>query len=190
MTAAVIALPLPAASGLTNQPSPPPDLPDVEDAKQFYLGWGRRYVAKFAKAYWPLSARHTDWDQLVDVLATELQELISLRPGWDGGRANSITSKAVYGAVLVLSALLDAESEPPQFFPLPSGGIHLEWLVGGDEVEIDIDDRGAANVLAESASGEVIADGPLDPMQQTGTAAEIAKFLAALSADLKTLARQ
>jgi hypothetical protein len=179
-----LTLPLPAASGVTTPHKPRPELPEVEDAQSFYLGWRRAIhrLPKLTLPYRQQSAEDSILDALVEVLASELNRLRSLRRGWDGAHASPVTPQALFGATLVLSVLLDTDSELPQFSPLSSGGVHLEWLAGGDEIEIDIDSSGAVNVLAESASGELIAEGPLDPTGRMGRTADVAAFLASLSA--------
>jgi hypothetical protein len=51
---------------------------------------------------------------------------------------------------------------PPQFFPLPNGGLQLEWHAGGEDIEIEVDPSGTAFVLATNATGEVLLEGDLD----------------------------
>jgi hypothetical protein len=40
-----------------------------------------------------------------------------------------------------------------QFFPLPDGGIQVEWYIEGNELEIEIDSEGHLYSLSSSADG-------------------------------------
>jgi hypothetical protein len=122
-------------------------------------------------------------DQLAHSLTKELVRLRALRQGWDGRNAKPITPEAIYGTILVLNALLDGNSEPPQFFPLSEGGIQVEWC-GHDEVEIAIDGSGEAHVLATAENGDVIAEGILDPIGPSDLVATTAAIVKNLSASI------
>jgi hypothetical protein len=193
----------PAASGTTSPLEPPPRLPDLEDAKRFYLSgygssatwigaggmawgggrwWGSEDVMR-PPIYYGYQQVSGGLDRLAYVLVQELTRLQGLRRGWDGRNARQITPQAVDATVWVLSALLDGDSEPPQFFPLTSGGIQIEWY-GRNEVEIAIDASGEAHVLASAASGDVIAEGILDPRGPSDLVATTALLVKDLSADI------
>jgi hypothetical protein len=190
-----------AASGTTRQPEPPPELPDVDDAKQFYLSgqgvhlwtltsttpwtasndwWTSRNVRSHHAHYshQPISQR---LDRLGQILVQELGHLRALREGWDGRRAKPITSEALYGTILALAALLDEESIPPQFFPLPDGGIQFEWFAD-DHIEIEVDRAGEAHVLAIATNGDILAEGVFDPQPPSELAATVALLVKSLSA--------
>jgi hypothetical protein len=92
----------------------------------------------------------------------ELNLLRQLPPRWDGHRASQVTRDAVESAVQVLARVMSDVLAPPQFFPLPNGGLQMEWHAGGDDIEIEVDPSGAAFVLATNATGEVLLEGDLD----------------------------
>lgn len=142
-------LPL-AVQATTIESTPPPELPEVEDAKIFYLR--SRHLSRTSRAL----------DHLSNALAKELRRLIALPVGWDGEHARPITPQALYGALRVLAAVLNEESEPPQFFPLPDGGIQMAWYAH-DQAEIEIDRAGEAYAVTTNTTGEVI-EGELDPL--------------------------
>src|SRR5260370_12782284 len=119
--------------------------------------------------------------RLLDWVARELTLLRGLRPGWDGHRAKPISREALYSAVVVLAVILDENSEPPQFFPLPDGGIQFEWYAD-DQIEIEIDGAGEAHVLATATNGEVVAEGSFDPHGPSDLAATIAMLVKNFSA--------
>lgn len=175
------------ASGTTREPEPPPDLPNVDEALRYYIyGPALRtppdvtFGAQWHSALRPVAQR--PWDQLINSVADGLGRLQGLKPGWDGRRGKPITSAALRGMLDILGMLLVDGSEPPQISPLPSGGIHVGWLASGDEIEIEIDNTGSAQVLAETASGDVIAEGPLEAAQPSARVSDVAAFLQDISA--------
>jgi hypothetical protein len=177
----------PVASGMTNKPEPPPELPAVDAAREFYLYgsgavgtvlWhGHRAVGGLVY-YSELEPDRLG--RLIDWVARELTRLRELRPGWDGHRARSITEEAVNGTVRVLADVLDEESEPPQFFPLPDGGIQVEWYAD-DDIEVEIDATGEAHALVTAANGDTLVEGTFDPHEASDVVASVASFLKALS---------
>jgi hypothetical protein len=87
--------------------------------------------------------------------------------------------------IQVLARLLDEESAAPQFFPLPDGGVQLEWLVAGNSVVIEIDARGEAYVLATTEKDSVVVEGVYGP-EDLDLARHLQKFLNALSRLVRT----
>jgi hypothetical protein len=182
----------PVASGATTQPEPPPELPNVDDAQQFYLSgihaWTTAVGPWFCYTITPgpvyyVEPRPGGLAWVLGRVAEELSRLGQFRPGWDGRRARPITREAIHATARVLARLLDGQSAVPQFFPLPGGGIQVEWLAD-DQIEIEIDGAGEAHVLATSASGDVLAEGILDPQGQSDLAATVARLVNKLSAEV------
>lgn len=171
-----LAVDLPVASGVTKRSDPPSPQPAADAAREFYLR--RREVSLWRYVSYSRQDRPSELFAWVN---GELHRLAELRPGWDGHRAKSITESALYSARLVLSAVLQEDSVPPQIFPLPDGGIQVEWYAD-DEIEIEIDGSGAAHVLATSASGDMVAEGVVDPHLPGATTRSVARFLKELSA--------
>jgi hypothetical protein len=172
------------ASGTTNKPEPPPELPSVDDAQQFYLEGSyaastimRHNVVQGVVCYVDPEPGGLAW--VLERVASELSRLVQLRPGWDGRHGKPVTQEAVYGTARVLINLLDRNSQVPQFFPLPDGGIQVEWY-GDHEIEIDVDGSGEAYVIATS-KGEVVAEGVLEQAGPSDLAAAISVLLKELS---------
>jgi hypothetical protein len=91
----------------------------------------------------------------------QLNDLLRLRPGWDNRRARHLTQAAVLRAVEVFACFGACFGEhvlPPQIFPLPDGGVQLEWHLGffGSSVEIEVDAEGEAHLLVADDSGEIV----------------------------------
>lgn len=146
----------PIASGITRRPRPRPALLGRDAVQDFHLGLpnGARQVT-LSIAGMPGGLRPW-WVQYVE---QELNHLLRLRPCWDGRRALPVEEIAVETMVRVLSTLMDEASSLPQLFPLTDGGLQAEWHVGGNDIEIEVEGRGAAHVLATAADGEIVADG-------------------------------
>ena len=176
-----------AASGTTSQPEPPPCLPNVEDAQQFYLA-GSYTGSATGQSQWHNVIQGNIWyvdsepgglAWVLERVASELTRLGQLRPGWDGRHGKRVTQEAVYATARVMINLLDRHSQVPQFFPLPDGGIQVEWY-GDDEIEINVDNSGEAYVIA-SSNGDVVAEGILDQAGPSDLAATIAVLIKGLS---------
>lgn len=97
-------------------------------------------------------------------LATEVQgqlnNLLRLQTGWDGRRAQPPSRLAVDAAIGVF-ARVGQEAFRPQLFPLPDGGLQLEWHAGAS-VEIEVDANGAAHVLAVDQDDTIIINDEMD----------------------------
>jgi hypothetical protein len=116
-------------------------------------------------------------------LEGSLNALLALPPGWDGGRAPMITEQSVAGLVDVLQTVLTPSSVPPQLVPLPDGGVQAEWLVAGDNLEIEVAGNGDAHFFAVDNDGVVAVDGRAD----AATVAAAARRLSRLSARAATV---
>lgn len=185
-----------ASPGLTSPLEPPPDLPSADAAREFYLygavvaanvfvtnAFDFNYRAMWtpsSQTYWTSTAytqRNSRLTVLLRLVADELRRLRQLRPGWDGYRAVPVTEAAVYGAASLLGRLLDADSEPPQIFPLNDGGLQVEWYAGGDEIDIDVDRTGMAHVLATKSGGLTLVEGSFDPSRPGQAISDLAKYV-------------
>lgn len=175
----------PVSSGATSQPDPPPELPNVDAARQFYLYgadavyYGGSYVTTLC-AY-PSASGIGRREALLEEAARELLRLRKLPQGWDGYRAAQISKAAIYGAGWVLDAILAADSCKPQVFPTADGGVQIEWYADGDEITIDIDPAGEAAVLAEF-DGETVAEDIFDPQTPDESILQIASLVKEISA--------
>lgn len=176
------------ASGTTCKAAPPPQLPAVDAAREFYLYGAhgmatRKWVfqgSSYPSVYFCVQAP-SQRAGLVEWAVQELTRLRQLPKAWDGHRARPITQEALYGAAWVLSTVLNEHSRRPQVFPLPDGGIQIEWYADGEEIEIEIDSAGEAHVLAESAKGDTLAEGSFDPQSPNVTITVITKIVADFS---------
>jgi hypothetical protein len=177
----------PIASGVTTHPAPAPELPELDDAQQFYLsggytGYTRVRSAPPAPVYYDRGSEGLAW--VFREIVKELTRLMELPPRWDGRQARPIKQEAIYAFLQVLPYLLDQTSEPPQFFPLPSGGIQVEWLSGTQQVEIEIDQSGEACALATTADGDVLAEGILDTQGPSDLVSTVAGLVKNISAEI------
>lgn len=116
-------------------------------------------------------------------LNEELNRLFALPAGWDGSSSDEVTIQAVQETVAVLAAIVDETSSPPQFFPLHDGGIQVEWHVGGNDIEIEVNGAGVAYVFAARSDGAIVADGEVRRGEDVPLSA-IATFLNELSTRL------
>jgi hypothetical protein len=148
------------ADSSTLYPRRPAASPGVKAANDFYLHGTVAPRQIHIQVTAPDGSLRRTW--LAAHMEQEVNSLLLLPTGWDGYRAHPLTDEAVTSAVEILFALAGELSLPPQLFPLPDGGLQMEWHVG-QSVEIEIDAAGAAHVLVVDDSGEVTLNDDLAP---------------------------
>ncbi len=144
----------PQTSSLTYRPEPIPAQPTLGSAKEFlWIG-----AAEFAEPRLAIQILASGAWRYVE---QELNRLLALDPGWNGYRARRMVPEAVFAAVNALGQVINEQSLPPQFFPLPDGGVQFEWHVDGDALEAQLDPQGDGNALGVRANGDIFIEGDL-----------------------------
>lgn len=100
---------------------------------------------------WP-SESLRDVARIVDAV----NALLGLAEGWDGRRALPVTEAATEAALAIAVRLVDGHHLLPQIFPLPDGGLQLEWHGFGAGLEIEVDGSGAPCGVATDAAGQAL----------------------------------
>ena len=77
----------------------------------------------------------------------QINRLLALPERWDGGHAAAISPRSAIISLHLVAYLVDEAVPPPQVFPLPDGGVQLEWLIDGNGLEIEVTPAGVANAL-------------------------------------------
>lgn len=141
----------PSASSSTLHVPASTTSPGLQAAEEFYLwgGEGHRQIA--------IQGPHGDprgsW--LASYMAEQINDLLQLRSGWDGDKAVPPSDAAVRSAMDLLFEVATDLTLPPQVFPLPDGGLQLEWHAG-QSVEIEVDAAGDVHVLVTDDAGVVL----------------------------------
>lgn len=112
-----------------------------------------------------------------DHLNLELNRLFALPPRWDGYTADEVTVEAVHEMVEVLFVAVGKTTVPPQFFPLPDGGLQAEWHIHGNDVEIEVDGTGSPSVLATRSTGDTVVDAEIRANVNDADLRALAAFL-------------
>ena len=73
-------------------------------------------------------------------------ELQQLAPDWDSYGARPVKAGVVAAAIQFLLETLDRDSPRPEIMPLTSGRLQVEWHVSGVDLEIEIAERGPAEL--------------------------------------------
>jgi hypothetical protein len=95
-----------------------------------------------------------DGRRLVLHLASrQLDRLLNLPEGWDGDHAKTVLPTTAILAMQVLGLVAGDVTPAPHVFPLPDGGIQLEWLINGNGLEIEISPNGEFGALGIDAGG-------------------------------------
>jgi hypothetical protein len=129
-----------------------PDDPNRRDAERFALACRPRFDRQVAVR--ALDNGPARW--LAEYLENSLNELLDLPEGWDGEGAEPVALEAATGAVEVMAALIGEAMVAPFVFPLPDGGLQLEWHAGEESIEIEIDKDGCVHVLETDRSGTIV----------------------------------
>jgi hypothetical protein len=85
----------------------------------------------------------------------KISELAQLPENWDSYGSRSIQEKAVRQASEALDVLSDLDLPPPQIFPVPGGGLQLEFDQDGRGLEIEFLPDGTIEYLMVADNGEM-----------------------------------
>lgn len=97
--------------------------------------------------------------QVLKAAVAQLKPLLQLGNRWDGARARKVDENAAIWSLWVIADLVSDALVMPQLFPLPDGGIQLEWLIDGNGLEIDIAPSGEIGILGVDRTGFSRVDG-------------------------------
>lgn len=150
----------PAAGGATLYPRGAAADPGRQAAEEFYQYGGsatRRAVTIVVVG--PDGSLRRDW--LASYMESQINQLLRLQPGWDGDRAEPVTAESVDAVMALISHFATDLAVPPLVFPLPDGGLQLEWHAGQESVEVEVDADGAGHVLATDESGTIVLNSEL-----------------------------
>jgi hypothetical protein len=91
-----------------------------------------------------------------------LDRLLDLGSAWDGADAQRPDPDAVVTAARVIAQGISAGLPEPELFPVPDGGVQVEWRAGPVELELEIEpgDAGVVFVCDDDQTGQQI-DGEL-----------------------------
>lgn len=151
----------PVTQGSTLYPRTTLVSPSVRAAEDFYMRGSKEPARQIKiRVTGPDGSLRNTW--LAEQMEEHLNSLLRLTPGWDGRRARPLTAEAVGSAVGLLFAVASDFSLPPQLFPLPDGGIQMEWHAG-QSVEIEVDAAGDAHVLITDEKDQIVTNTELVP---------------------------
>lgn len=158
----------PVSAGATLYPRGMTTDAERRSAEDFYQqGAGRTSRAVAIRVVGPDGSLRRDW--LASHMETQLNGLLRLDAGWDGGAADPVSMEAVNSVVAIVGQISSDLAVPPFVFPLPDGGLQIEWHAGRESVEIEVDGEGAAHLLVTDPEGTIVVNdelmphGPADP---------------------------
>lgn len=70
-----------------------------------------------------------------------------------------ISENAAPTAIWWLDLLAEEDAVSPQVFPLPNGGVQVEWLAGNESIEVEIGPRGQVGILGMDGAGNLLVEG-------------------------------
>lgn len=92
---------------------------------------------------------------------TRLQDFHDLSDDWDGYGATPIDGRAISIAEQLITNLAASGLPSPEIFPVPSGGVQLEWTAPGMEFELEVEPTGMTAVFVGDDSTGRRYDGAL-----------------------------
>lgn len=92
----------------------------------------------------------------------KLKELSELRDNWDSYGSRPIQQKASETAAKLLTETAKVRLPEPQIFPVPGGGLQLEWDNAKGELELEILPDGEIGFLIVDKENEML-EGRLSP---------------------------
>lgn len=82
------------------------------------------------------AGRQPEW---VKATTVRFSELLDLPNNWDHQNASPIDRATATFAFDLLSKCLRSNTPAPQVFPLPSGGVQMEWHMKNIDLEIEVE---------------------------------------------------
>lgn len=116
---------------------------------------GQRPMPELRVDWWQSEHRDTR-DAMWPWIIEAVNGVRSLPAGWDGRHARPVTEAAVLATLKIAFQLVGSQDLLPQIFPLPDGGLQLEWHVFGAGLEIEVDGSGAPFAVATDAVGQTL----------------------------------
>ncbi len=84
---------------------------------------------------------------------TQMRELLSLGENWNGYGEQPVHDSAFWRALGVLGDI-GINGPRPDIVPTPDGGLQLEWMGAGFEIEVEIPPEGPAIIFISNPSGK------------------------------------
>ncbi len=82
-----------------------------------------------------------------DAISERFEQLAALEADWDGYGARPIDPQALGLAQHVAESLVALPLPVPRVFPVPDGGVQVEWIVGPVELEFEIEPGGRSAIF-------------------------------------------
>lgn len=94
----------------------------------------------------------------IRAIGKSVNEILALRPGWNGPGSHSVNWKNLEKLLRVLHDLGAYAAPDPQLVPLSSGGIQAEWHFLEQSIEIGVNADGEIFAFATDEKGDYIVE--------------------------------
>ncbi len=117
-------------------------------------------VSSWREFLWMVPNTFNRWltseEYKTDLIKRQINNLRELPEKWDGQYAQPVSVVAAQAAATITYLVSGDYAHLAQFFPLPNGGIQVEWFIDGNELEIEIDEMGSAYVTSVDNKGKLL----------------------------------
>ena len=101
-------------------------------------------------------------DQSWTAITERFEELAALEPDWDGYGARPTDRGALVLAQRIAESLVGLPLPAPRIFPVPDGGVQMEWTAGPVELEFEVEPgAGSAIFVCDDHQAQQDIDGEL-----------------------------
>lgn len=88
----------------------------------------------------------------------QLVSILHLQEDWDGFGAGQIRRDVLHFAIAILRQIMRSDTPSPHITPMSHEGVQLEWHTDEIDLEIEVEEPGAAWVSYENRRDEIEAD--------------------------------
>jgi hypothetical protein len=122
---------------------------------------------------------------LLEWAAVMLNQLLDLPDDWDGDGAAPVDVTAARSAMDFLESIADLDTLRPEILPVPSGGVQLEWLVGGVGLEVEVTPSGQVYAIGIDRHGKVELEGDAPDRGGASLQSDVREYLRSISLPLR-----
>ncbi len=108
------------------------------------------------EAQWGVVTPLSEMNSWLRSAQRKVSELANLPPGWDGYNSRPVQQQAIERTLNILKCIAGLRLPRPQIFPVPGGGLQVEFSQDGRELEIETLPDGSVEYLITDPGGHMV----------------------------------